>query len=473
MQFNSVVFFVFYAAVLVLYFMVPVAWRWLLLLAASIYFYLCFEPVYFIVVSGVILAGYIAAAAMPRAKTEKQKKWIYLAALTGILLVLTVFKYYNFLNESLSSLLSFIHIKNPIPAVHWILPIGISYYVFQSVGYLVDVKNESITPEKHLGRYALFILFFPHISSGPIARAGDLLPQLKAPEKFSYSNFYIGASQILYGLFKKAVVGDMLGDYVGVFFRSYENYSGFATLFACWLFLFQLYADFSGYSDMAVGLARVMGIRITNNFALPLFSKTMTELWRRWHISLSTWLRDYLFTPLTIANRNMGKNAVVVSQMVTFAICGIWHGAGWQFLVYGLIHGVYLSAEFLLKIKSNFYNKSFARKCLGVFITFNLLSLSLVFFRSSNWTQIGVIFKNIFTNFLPFQLKFTDGSQGVTMLAMLAVLMGLEYFILRNHSWESLLAKKPRLLMGMGITFFILLLLFGIASSTQFIYFQF
>lgn len=473
MQFNSVLFFVFYAAVLVLYFLVPLKWRWVTLLAGSLYFYLCFEPVYFLVVAGVILTVYGAALAIQKAASQRKKKIIYLAALISILGVLVLFKYFNFLNESLSSLLSVIHIDNPIPVVHWILPIGISYYIFQSVGYLVDVKNDMIPAEKHLGHYSLFILFFPHISSGPIARADDLLPQFKNPSRFSTGDFYIGASQILYGLFKKAVVGDMLGDYVSVFFRGYENFSGFATLFACWLFLFQLYADFSGYSDMAVGLARVMGIRITNNFALPLFSKTMTELWRRWHISLSTWLRDYLFTPLTIANRNMGKNAVVVSQMVTFAICGIWHGAGWQFLVYGLIHGVYLSAEFLLKIKSSYYNKNFFRKCLGVFITFNLLSLSLVFFRSSSWTQIGVIFKNIFTNFLPFQLKFTDGSQGATMLGMLAVLLGLEYFILRNHSWESLLANKPKLLMTVSISLFMLLLLFGISSSTQFIYFQF
>jgi D-alanyl-lipoteichoic acid acyltransferase DltB (MBOAT superfamily) len=473
MQFNSVVFFVFYSIAALLYFLVPKGSRWSILLAASMYFYLTFEPVYFVVVAGVILSVYFAALGMNRVKTQRSKKVIYLLTIISILLLLVIFKYYNFLNENLADLLSVIHIKNPVPFVSWILPVGISYYIFQSIGYLVDVKNEKMAPEKHLGYYALFILFFPHVSSGPIARAGDLLPQFRKPLSFSYDNFFIGSSQVLYGLFKKAVVGDMIGDYVGTYFGGYENSSGFATLFACWLFLFQLYADFSGYSDIAVGLARILGINITNNFSLPLFSKTMTELWRRWHISLSTWLRDYLFIPFTISMRDLGKAGVVLSQMLTFAICGIWHGAGWPFLVYGLIHGFYLSAEFLLKIKSSFYNKNFLRKCLGVFITFNLLSLSLVFFRNNDWAKIGYIFRNIFTNFLPLKPKFHDQGQGVTMLVILAVLLSLEYFILRNHSWGALLKNKPRLLMFLNVALFILLLLFGISSSTQFIYFQF
>ncbi|MEO7445227.1 MAG: MBOAT family O-acyltransferase [Ferruginibacter sp.] len=473
MQFNSIIFFVFYAVLLLLYFIVPKAGRWLVLLAGSIYFYLCFEPVYALVLAFVILIDYGAAIAIHKTKVASRKNLFYLVALISNIAILIFFKYFNFLNSSLTDLLSFIHISNPVPFVKILLPIGISYFIFSSISYLIDVKNERILPERNIGYYTLYVSFFPHISSGPIARATYLLPQFRKPQVFTTENFYIGSTQVMYGLFKKSVVGDRLGDYVSVYFSNIEHTSGFSTVIACWLFLFQLYADFSGYSDMAVGFARIFGIRIINNFQLPLFSKTMTELWRRWHISLSLWMRDYLFTPITIAKRNWGKYAVVFSQMITFAIVGIWHGAGWQFLFYGIIHGIYLSSEFLLKIKSSYFNKSFLRKCLGVFITFNLLSFSLVFFRSQNMAEVIYTFKNIITNFAPVKLYIPDAIQYFTMLLMLGILLALEYFVLRKNTWEMLLHRKPAFLMFICLSFFMLILWFGISSSKQFIYFQF
>ena len=473
MLFNSLPFIAFFIAVFIVFFTLPAKWRWVVLLAASCYFYMAFIPVYILILAAIILINYYAAIKIEQAKNVKEKNLYFLISLWTIIGVLLFFKYFNFINDNLTELLSITQISNPIPFVKIILPLGISFSTFQSLSYLIDVKNGKIKAEQHLGIYALFIMFFPHISAGPIARGGHLLPQLRNAKGFNIDDFKIGFSQVMLGFFKKAVVGDMLGNYVDTFYRSYEMHSGFATLFTCWIFLFQLYADFSGYSDIAIGLSRMLGIKLNINFALPLFSKTMTELWRRWHISLSTWLRDYLFTPLSIARRDWGKAAVVYSQVVTFAVCGIWHGAGWNFLIYGIIHGIYLASEYLLKIKSSFFNKNFLRKCLGIFITFNLLSLALIFFRSPDLAKAIDMFSSFFSNPLSLNVKIYDTSFFITMLFMLGILMAVDYIFFRNDDMESLYFKKPKTLFLLNIGFFLLILLFGVSSNTQFIYFQF
>jgi alginate O-acetyltransferase complex protein AlgI len=199
----------------------------------------------------------------------------------------------------------------------------------------------------------------------------------------------------------------------------------------------------------------------------------MTELWRRWHISLSEWLRDYLYMPIYIAKRDWGKTAVVFSQMATFAVCGLWHGAGWQFLIYGLIHGFYLVSEYLLKIRSSWFNKNFLKKCIGVFITFNLLSFSLIFFRSPDLAHVASMFGNIFTNLLPLEVIIYDSAFFITMLAMLAVLLFIDYVFFRNNDFDSLYLNRKKSLFALNVTLFMLIVLFGVSSNTQFIYFQF
>ena len=473
MLFNSIPFFVFFISVLIIYFLLPAKWRWTVLLAASCYFYMAFIPVYILILISIIGVDYFAAIKMEETQSAKRKNGYYFIALFINLGILIFFKYFNFLNENLTALLSAVQINNPVNFIKIILPLGISFSTFQSMAYLIDVKNGKIKAERHLGIYSLFIMFFPHVSSGPIAKPGHLLPQFHKASRLNAADMSIGFSQVLLGLFKKVVVGDLLGNYVDTFYGSYENYSGFATIFTCWIFLFQLYADFSGYTDIATGLARMLGIRLNINFSLPLFSKTMTELWRRWHISLSEWLRDYLYTPIYIAKRDWGKFAVVFSQMATFAICGLWHGAGWQFLFYGLIHGVYLVSEYLLKIKSSYFNKSFLKKCLGVFITFNLLSFSLIFFRSPDMAHVASMFENIFTNLLPVKVVIFDSAFFITMLVMLAVLLIVDYVFFRNNDFDSLYLNRKKSLFVLNVTLFMLIILFGVSSNTQFIYFQF
>ncbi|CAN5286994.1 MBOAT family protein [soil metagenome] len=473
MLFNSLHFIVFFIIVLVGYFLTPSKWRWFLLLAASCYFYMAFIPIYILILVAIIVIDYFAAIAIEKTASDKKRKIIYHLALLSNLLIIIFFKYYNFLNENISSLLTTVKITNPIPFLNIILPLGLSFHTFQALGYLIDVKNGKAPAEKHFGHYALFVMFFPQLVAGPIERANQLLPQFNKSYKLNSRDFTIGFSQMMLGFFKKVVVGDMLGNYVDTFYHSYEHHSGFATLFTCWIFVFQLYADFSGYSDIAIGSARMMGYKLNINFALPLFSKTMTEFWRRWHISLSTWLRDYLFTPIAVAKRDWGKYAIVFAQMATFAIAGFWHGAGWNFFLYGIVLGVYLVTEMLLKIKSSYYNKNFFRKCLGVFITFNLFSLSLVFFRSPSFRKSMDVFKSIFTDFFPLNIRIYDGGFFVSMMAMLLILLGIDYIFFRNNSFDSLYHKRRGTIYALNISLFVLILLFGISSNTQFIYFQF
>lgn len=434
---------------------------------------MAFIPVYIFILAAIIIIDYFAGIEIEKATSVRKKMIWYHSALISNLLIIIFFKYFNFLNENLNFLFSFIHINNPVPFLNIILPLGLSFHTFQAIGYLIDVKNEKAKAEKNFGHYALFVMFFPQLVAGPIERANQLLPQFNKRHTLNKEDFTIGFSQMMLGFFKKVVVGDMLGNYVDTFYRGYEHTSGFASLFTSWIFLFQLYADFSGYSDIAIGTARMMGYKLNINFALPLFSKTITEVWRRWHISLSTWLRDYLFTPIALAKRDWGKFALVFAQMITFAIAGFWHGAGWNFFLYGIVLGIYLVVEMLFNIKSSYYNKTFIRKCIGVFITFNLFSLSLIFFRSPDLAKAASMFKNIFTQFFPISIKIYDLTFLLTMLLMLGILLLIDYTLFRNNNFDNLYFKRKKILFTLNVSLFILILLFGISSNTQFIYFQF
>jgi D-alanyl-lipoteichoic acid acyltransferase DltB (MBOAT superfamily) len=245
MLFNSIPFFVFFLIVFVIYFLMSGKWRWTVLLAASSYFYMAFIPVYILILASIILVDYFAAIKMEAAVSVRRRNLFYYLALFANLGILVFFKYFNFLNENITAVLAAANISNPVHFIKLILPLGISFSTFQSMAYLVDVKNGKIKAERHMGIYALFIMFFPHISSGPIAKPGWLLPQFHKTNRLNAADLSIGFSQVLLGLFKKVVVGDMLGNYVDIFYGSYESYSGFATIFTCWIFLCQLYADFS------------------------------------------------------------------------------------------------------------------------------------------------------------------------------------------------------------------------------------
>ena len=279
-------------------------------------------------------------------KITHKRKWLYLSLLTN-LGILFGFKYFNFINDNLQQLFDQINVFYNVPAFDVLLPVGISFYTFQTLSYTIDVYNGKTKAQKHLGVFAVFVSFFPQLVAGPIERSHRLLPQFFIKHEFNYDRVRHGLQQMIWGFFKKVVIADRLAIVVDGVYNNLDDYSGLALIVATIFFTFQIYCDFSGYSDIAIGSARVMGFELMDNFKRPYFSKSISEFWKRWHISLSTWFRDYLYIPL-------GGNKVVkwrwyYNLFITFLVSGFWHGANWTFIAWGALHGIYLITAIILK----------------------------------------------------------------------------------------------------------------------------
>lgn len=345
MLFNSIDFAIFFPIVVTLYFALPHRFRWTMLLGASYYFYMSWKPEYLILIVASTLIDYWAAIKMSQ-QSEKRKRRKYLvASLFSNLGILFFFKYFNFFSDSTRAVLESISLSYDMPYFDVLLPVGISFYTFQTLSYSIDVYRGDRDPEKHLGIFALYVSFFPQLVAGPIERSTNLIPQFHKVNQFEYARLVSGLKLMLWGLFKKVVVADRLGLYVDKIYSEPESYGGLTLILATVLFAFQIYCDFSGYSDMAIGTARTMGYDFMENFRRPYFAKSIREFWSRWHISLSTWFRDYLYIPL-------GGNRVSVPRwyfnlFTVFLVSGLWHGANWTFVVWGALHGIYLVAALL------------------------------------------------------------------------------------------------------------------------------
>ncbi len=326
-----------------LYYFVPHRWRWLLLLIASYYFYMCWKPEYAILMVISTTVAYTAALRIASADNGKQKKvilWTCLAVLLGILFA---FKYFNFVNASLRELLGYFSIPVAIPYFNVLLPVGISFYTFQKISYVVDVYHDKVKPEKHFGIFAVYSCFFPQLVAGPIERAQHLLHQFYKKHEFSYDQAVSGLRLIIWGFFKKVVVADRLSILVKAVYDDPRSYAGPPLIVATLFFAFQIYCDFSGYSDIAIGSARLLGFDLVLNFRQPYFSKSIPEFWRCWHISLSTWFRDYVYIPL--GGNRVAEWRWYYNILVTFLISGLWHGANWTFAAWGAVHGCYMLVD--------------------------------------------------------------------------------------------------------------------------------
>ncbi len=340
MLFNSLQFLIFFPIVVSIFFLLPQKRRWILLLIASYYFYMCWKVEYIVLIIASTLIDYFVAKKMADLKEKvKRKKWLLISLLSN-LGILFGFKYFNFVNANVQALFDNFNIFYGVPAFDVLLPVGISFYTFQTLSYTIDVYNGKTPVQNHLGIFAVYVSFFPQLVAGPIERSRHLLPQFYVEHKFSYDRIKYGLQQMLWGFFKKVVIADRLAIVVDGVYNNLDDYSGISLLIATIFFAFQIYCDFSGYSDIAIGSARVMGFELIDNFKRPYFSKSISEFWRRWHISLSTWFRDYLYIPL-------GGNRVVkwrwyYNLFITFLVSGFWHGANWTFLVWGGLHGAYL-----------------------------------------------------------------------------------------------------------------------------------
>jgi len=354
MLFNSLHFLVFLPLVVGLYYLLVPRYRWLLIFAASCYFYMAFVPKYILILFLIIIIDYCSAIAIEKSQGRSKKYWLIASLLSNILL-LCFFKYFNFLNENLQVISSLFGKEFHPVNLNIILPIGLSFHTFQSMGYTIEVYKGKQKAEKHLGYFANYVLFFPQMVAGPIERYETLGNELKTEHKPVYQNFSDGFKLILFGMFIKMAIADNIAPFVNQVYADPLNHTSLQVMIAVFLFSFQIYADFYGYSTIAVGCARLLGIKIMDNFKTPYFSKSISEFWSRWHISLSTWFRDYLYIPL-------GGNRVrlprwTLNILIVFMVSGLWHGASWTFVVWGALHGIilllerYFSILFKFKIK--------------------------------------------------------------------------------------------------------------------------
>jgi D-alanyl-lipoteichoic acid acyltransferase DltB (MBOAT superfamily) len=331
MQFNSAEYLIFLPVILGVYFSIPHRWRQLLLLGAIYYFYMAWKVEYVVLLLASILIDYSLALWIEKARSKRHQRLLLIASLSTNLGLLFAFKYFNFFNVATHDLLGFFNIFYTIPTLQLLLPVGISFYTFQTMSYTIDVYRGELKAERSLVRFALYVSFFPQLVAGPIERAERLLPQFMIRYDFDEQRVASGLRRIAWGFFKKVVIADKAAVIVDAIYQDPTTHSGLTLLFATYLFAFQIYCDFSGYSDIAIGTARLFGFDLMENFRQPYLSKSITEFWRRWHISLSTWFRDYLYIPL--GGNRVGKGRLYINLLLVFVVSGLWHGASWTYVI--------------------------------------------------------------------------------------------------------------------------------------------
>lgn len=472
MLFNSLSFLLFFPIVCVLYYTIPssrVKARNLLLLIASYYFYMNWEPVYAILLLMSTVITYFAALSIAHFKDKRKKKLCLASGLVLNIAILFLFKYYNFLASNIEDALRMSGFGIHIPEFRMLLPVGISFYIFQALGYSIDVYRQTTKAEHDFMTYALFVSFFPQLVAGPIERSRNLLPQFRQQHRFNYDEVMSGIKLMVWGYFLKLVLADRCGLYVDAVFNNIEMHNGGSYLLASLLFPFQIYGDFGGYSLIAIGVARVLGFHLMENFRRPYFACSIGEFWHRWHISLSTWFKDYVYIPLG-GNRS-SKSRQYFNLMVTFMVSGIWHGANWTFLCWGGLHGILLCIEKLLGIGKKDY--SGCKKLCHWGVTFALVCLSWILFRASNLNDAVIVVSGIFCKMgLPnvtFAM-FTELCLAALAIALLLIRELSDEFCWKWHISESRYWLVRHLyIVGM----IAMILLFGVLDGDQFIYFQF
>lgn len=367
MLFNSFEFLLFFPIVCIIYFLLrDNRWRVPFLLVASYYFYMNWKPVYAVLILTSTVLTYACGLLVEKHAEDKRKKKIYLVASLIInFAILFFFKYYNFINESIFSVLEYAGLRWPVPNLDVLLPVGISFYTFQAVGYSIDVYRSTIKAERNFLTYALFVSFFPQLVAGPIERAKNLLPQFHEEHTFSYDNAVEGLKQMIWGFFMKLCVADVLAEYVNAVYNNVPQHNGTSMIIATIFFTFQIYCDFGGYSNIAIGAAKVMGFRLMDNFNRPYLSLNIKEFWKRWHISLSSWFMDYVYIPL--GGNRVSYPRHLLNLAITFLVSGVWHGANWTFVLWGgYIQSIKLAQTSSESLCINQNTMSGGQSCLGL-----------------------------------------------------------------------------------------------------------
>lgn len=483
MLFNSFQFLIFFTVVFLVYFAIPYRWRWGMLLAASYYFYMCWRVEYIVLIIASTLVDYYAAIGIERSKKKGLKRIFLMASLICNLGLLFLFKYFNFFSSSIQRIFQHSNIFIDMPIFNVLLPVGISFYTFQTLSYTIDVYMNKRGAEKHLGIFALYVSFFPQLVAGPIERSTHLLPQFRQHVVFNYDRAVSGMRLILWGFIKKVVIADRLAWGVELAYLRPEYATALELAISTTFFAFQIYCDFSAYSDIAIGTARIMGYDLMQNFRQPYLAASVSEFWQRWHISLSTWFKDYVYIPLGGNRRAYLRNGF--NLLAVFLLSGLWHGANWTFLVWGTLHAGYMFFEraaggILKPFQSawQFWEANRAIRYIRIIITFIAVWYAWIFFRASSMADARVINAKLVGSLsagigdLLLQIRELPMKTWAGVLLVGVVLCA---DILQSRlDIENVLQRCP-LFVRWGVYYagVFSILLFGVLENDQFIYFQF
>jgi alginate O-acetyltransferase complex protein AlgI len=474
MLFNSLEFLIFFPIVTLIYFLLPHKFRWFHLLVASCIFYMFFIPVYILILIFTIIVDYYAGIMIEHVPKHRKKMFLILSLIANIG-VLAVFKYFNFFAENIN----YVSNEKWIPYLNIILPIGLSFHTFQAMSYTIEVYRGNQKAERHFGIYALYVMFYPQLVAGPIERPQNLLPQFRVEHKFSQEGFFDGFRLMLWGFFKKVVIADRLSMYVDAVFDNPGDYTNYLNCaLGTFFFAIQIYCDFSGYSDIAIGAARTMGFKLMTNFDRPYFSTNIREFWSRWHISLSSWFRDYVY--ISLGGNRVSKKRIYINTAIVFLLSGLWHGANWTFIIWGAMHTVYIMIHMLKRdfIKRNDPFNTPVGTIFSYIITFSAVCLAWIFFRANSVHDAVEIMMNIITFNIsqPFQLTVEEGG-GMFSLSSLTLSFILILFMFMIEKFFSAdmttIKRKPAWDMAFCTLILTVIISFGVFQKNSFIYFQF
>ena len=480
MSFVSLQFVLLLSIVFVIYWVIPNKYRWIVLFIASYIFYMSWNAKYVVLIFITTFVSYACAIALEKASSKYVKNLMLITALLISLGILFVFKYYNFCMDSLVTICSWFALELHPTTLRLLLPVGISFYTFQTLSYVIDVYRGEVKAERHFGKYATFIAFFPQLVAGPIERTQNLMPQITGEHKFVYEKATYGLKLMAWGAFKKMVIADTLAVYVDKVYENITGYRGFSLILAAVFFTFQIYCDFSGYSDIAIGTAKLLDIDLMTNFKSPYFSTSVKEFWSKWHISLSTWFRDYVYIPL--GGNRCGKLRTNINLLVTFLVSGLWHGASWNYVIWGAVHGV-----------SQIFEKGFRKKkvehgsirwWISVAGIFAFAVFTWVFFRANTFADVQYFFANAFHGIADLKLYLYEGYHVIApteadetrvkmMMVMISILMGYDYVSLKTDLWKKVSGWNIVVRYTIYILLIAIVLLARATTEATFVYFQF
>lgn len=487
MLFNSLSFVIFFPIVFIGYFIVKSRYKNLFLLLASCVFYMAFVPKYVLILFGLITVDFFLAKEINKREGMERKLLLTISIFANIG-TLFFFRYFNFFNENISVISNFLHWNYTPFLLQIALPLGLSFHVFQSLSYVIEVYKKKYIPETNYITYALYVMFFPQLVAGPIERPQHLLPQLNQTHEFDSVLARKGLERMLWGFFKKLVIADQIARTINPLYAHLPQDSSLLIIIAV-MFSYQLYCDFSGYSDIAVGSSMMLGFNLTENFNRPFAARSITEFWRRWHISLSSWLRDYLYYPLVLSWGKVTKIKMYYSTLITFALIGLWHGAQWTYVVFGALHGIYLIIELATeKVRKKLYKIFHFEKIQMIhhlaqtLTVFVLVSISFVFFRAESLSKVWWFITNMFSSFnldftlhqlMPALIMYPGRIVLYVVILAVFIMEIVQYFQEKKNTFYIFDLMPKSIRYGWYYVLTTMILVFGYFGAQTFIYFQF